>query len=343
MDLERQASNLRRSPYRSLAFLAGYGVRKLQDAATSAPAAAVYAAHLAKKGIDMYNSRKRARKSPSTSRVLKAKTRTTPLTTQRDISVSRGGKDKSKSFRRFQKKVRLALQAEQPRQIYTKLFKQDLSTALATQSIGGTYWGDNNGSGSADLYEIFKSAFSVASTAACEQYKVHLGSMGIKLQILNEFAGDVYIDVYMCSARKAQPSASTPKAAWDAYFADMAAIGTVSSTDPAITPYANANWCRYWKIKKKWSVKLKALESFAIEQGRRVNRVIPGRQIQDQGISPGQIMFMYFARGAPNAAPAENNSAGISGNAIRVSVQKTFFFREVASAQQKDEIDMTDA
>jgi len=340
MDLESGRGPLVRTPA-AAAYRALVGASKLLYNTAKSPAAGIFAAKLGKRAYDYMGSRKRQRTNGS-SRV-KTKSRASPLTTQKDISVTRPSADKSKSFRRFQKKVRLALQAEQPRQIYTKGFKEDLNSSTnALQSIGGTYWGDNNCTGSGDLFQIFKTAFAVTTAVECEQYKIHLGSMGIKLQIKNEYDGVAFVDLYMCTARKAQVAQSAPKTAWDAYFADMVSVGSTFSAWDSMTPYHNANWCRHWKIKKKWSVKLAAFDTFAIEQGRRVNRIIQGRQIQDQGISPGQIMFIYFVRGGPASQPLSNNPSGISPNSIRVSAQKTFFFREVAGANQKDEIDMTD-
>lgn len=268
---------------------------------------------------------------------------TRSLTTQRDsFSVVNRHKN-SRAFRRFRSKVHAALQLDQPRQIYSFLGNAQHSTVAPSQelSIGGTYFGDNNGTGSADLWNMFKDAYTLAAVADAEGYKLQLGSGGMKIQMRNTGSSEVYISLYFCRARKAQPSSSAPKTAWDAYFADMANVGAVTSTDPAMTPYMNANWCRYWKIMKTQVFKIKAGETADTEFGRRYNRIISGRNLQDAGIAPGQMMVMWFIRSPPASTTPVSGSAGLDVHSVFISWQKSFTYREVSSGQPRDEIGQT--
>lgn len=268
---------------------------------------------------------------------------TRSLTTQRDSFSVVNRQKNSRAFRRFRSKVHAALQLDQPRQIYSFLGNAQHSTVAPSQelSIGGTYFGDNNCTGSADLWNMFKDAYTLAAVADAEKYKLQLGSGGMKIQMRNTGSAEVYITLYFCRARKAQPSGSTPKVAWDAYFADMSNVGAVTSTDPAMTPYMNANWCRYWKIQRTQVFKIKAGETADTEFGKRYNRIVSGRQLQDQGVSPGQMMVMWFIRSPPASTTPVSGSAGLDVHSVFMSWQKSFSYREVNGGQSTDEIGQT--
>lgn len=272
-------------------------------------------------------------------------TRSRPaVTTQRDV-VSTGTRKQSRSLRRFAKRVRLALAAEAPRQIYMAQGKGNTSWAGAAgtqpvQDVRGVYLGDLNTSAQGDLWNIFKDSYSLAAVADAEKYKISLRNMTLDLQIKNTGTEQCYVTVYRIMARQNVDSTADLNSLWQTYFSDMGSVGAVTYDHPGMTPYHVPNFVRYFKIMAKSEFIIKPDESVSLQLRRFVNRTINGRILQDidgalQGFTCG---LLFTVRGVPENT-ADNS--GLTGYNLSWSYQTSYFYQEVPNSQTGDEIGQT--
>lgn len=272
------------------------------------------------------------------------------LTSQRDVTTRNVRQRQSKGFLKFQRRVRQALQADQPRQIYTSQYKtvKD-TTSVGTDdslSVGGILLAAEGVQYQSDMWNIFKDAYTLSAREDAESYKIHLKSAGLDLTFRNLSSTDqVSISLYFCRARQDQPREATvadsiPEAKWLEYFADMTSVGTVSATKPEMTPYMNANWTRYWKIYKNQELVIKPLEFVDLQLGRKYNRIVNGKRIQDVDVTKGTMMVFYMIRGAPQTSVT--SASGFGQHKVSVIALKTYNYAEVVGPQTKDEIGQTE-
>lgn len=319
-----------------------YG-KYLKYAATAAAIAAGKGAmsgaqHLAKRGtislanwaVRKYRGRGRKRRG----------TGQRPVTGQRDYRSTVTGGKRGRSFNKFRAKVRAALAADSPRQIYTALLKGSQSSATGVQNVQGIYLGDLNTTAQGDIWNIFKDAYTLAAVADAEKYKINLMSMQQETQFKNNGEDALQLSIYTLACRNDLDDVDTLLDRWLAWFGDMTAVGVVDATDVGLTPFHIPNFLRYFKIMGKTDHVIKPNEVVTVVQRKRVNRVIDGRILQDIGGARRKLTraFFYTVKGSPENTVS---TSGLTGFNLAWSNQNSYFYKTVSGSNLTDTIGQT--
>lgn len=268
-------------------YIARYAGRRLASAA--AGAATKYAGKVAMSAYRKYRRRGRSQ------------TLARPITTQRDSAVTYVSNRQRSSTRRFARRVRDAMIADQPLQTYQTLRKARITSNAGENSYDSFEVLDVRGSNQSDLSNVFKDAFGGTGIAAdYEDNRLYVRNAVSQLVLRNPGAEEVMIDLYELQTRR-DVSQTTIKEVYVDAVNDMSAVGTVAPTFIGMTLFDCPEFGRNFKIAKRRSIKLKGGESVSVMMRTRLNRVIPGKRITTAtlaipGITRAWFMFM---RGVP--------------------------------------------
>lgn len=263
-----------------------------------------------------------------------------PITGERDYRstvMRRGG---NRSMRKFRAKVRAALAADAPRQIYTTLLKQAQVDAGGILNVNGIYLGDLDTTTQGDIWNIFKDAYGLTTVADAENRKIHLMSMAQELQMRNLGTDQCQVSIYTLQCRNDLDLQTDFTSNWITWFADMSTVGAVSNVDAALTPFHVPTFLRYWKILAKNDHLIKPGEVVSVVQRKRVNRVIQGRTLQDIGGARAGLTraFFWTVKGVPANTAA---TSGLTGFNLAISNQNSYFYKNVVSDVATDTIGQT--
>lgn len=232
---------------------------------------------------------------------------TRAVTQQHDIrSTYTARRRNGRSFRKFRAKVRAALQADNPRHLYQAVLKSSASTTDSVAGFSGVYFLDLNTTAQGDIFNIFKDAYSVTA-ADSDNYKVYIKSAQIDFIMKNQHATNACeIDVFECIATRDDSQVGDVNTIWNAYFNDMDAVGTVTSSHPSLTPYQVPNFMRSWKVVKSTKFMVDPGKAISMQMRASLNQVISGVRLAGgmtvlKGVTR---MFFFRVRGIPeNATP----------------------------------------
>lgn len=265
----------------------------------------------------------------------KARSRTgATVTTQRDAVSSYGGGRGSRSFRRFRARVRAALIAEQPPQIYQQVYKNSVGSSGGDLSSRGVYLCDVNVSSWGDIWNVFKDAYSLSATTDAENRSIYLKSAMLKLQLRNASSdatgSECFVSVYHLVARQDIDTNEEIGNLYATYFSDMSDVGSTAASHPSMSPYSCPNFLKDWKILKVTRIKLKKDESAEFTLRKSFNRRINGRIIQDIDCAKRGITHALMFQVHGTATNSEHVSgSGLGGFTINYSSQSTIWYRKI--------------
>lgn len=285
-------------------------------APVAAQAAARYVAGRARSAVDQ---------------VVTSRNETSPtsVTTQHDVSTRyrrrRMPARKRKRWVRFTRRVRHVELQMQPLQIYQHLTKNSATAAGGTQGQAGLYLLDTNASGQGHLTSLFKTVYGL--TGAITEYgpnRLYLKSACIDLQLKNTGTEQCIIDMYWCRTRANINDTSAIGSLFDAGITNMTAYGAITTTNPALTPFDNPNFCKMFKILKKTEYLISPDQVVTLQQRQAKNRYFQGRNLfYAAGALRGTFAFFFQVRGVPeNTADA----SGLTGWSIAWSSQTTIHY-----------------
>lgn len=258
-------------------------------------------------------------------------------TTQKDTATKFMATRSSRSFQRFRSKVRAALQADNPLCIYQSFLKGNATNSIGLVARFGFYIADTFTTNQADIFNIFKDAYGVATAADCAGYKIYLKSAVMDLQMRNPSATvDIWTDVYELECRSDRDTLNDPASD---YLTEFLALQDIGSTDvgyPQVTPFQVPGFLRNWRVVRCKTFLIKRSDSVAMQVRRRYNRMINGADVEETGVKRKlTTAFLVLTKGAPG------NSAAVSGlltPSIDYSVQLSYNYQEVTGEQDKDTI-----
>jgi len=270
---------------------------------------------------------------------------TRPVTQQHDVRAALTRQRGGKSWSRFRSKVRAALQADNPRHLYQAVYKNAASATDSIAGFGGTFFLDLNTTAQGDIFNVFKDAYATTSTDI-DNYKLYVKSAQVDFMLKNTHATNpLEVDLYECVARRDDSQAGDVNTIWNTYFSDMDAIGTVSSSHPAMTPYHVPNFIRSWKVIKSTKFMVDPGKSISTQQRASLNRVMSGLKIS-QGVSVQKgltRMFLFRVRGVPENATATGSlpPSGLGAWSIAWSQLTSISYQPMPTGDQTEDIDQS--
>lgn len=213
--------------------------------------------------------------------------------------------------RQYVRKVRLfdhLMSKRQPLQTLTVKKTQNATSAVDTQiTFGVELFNTQVPTPENDLQQMFYDAYGVASLATIDQKKLIVKSAVLDIQMTNAGTQGVVIDVYRIRLRNVWNTTDNLFTLWSTTFNDQNTISTKSATDPAVTPFQNPSFCKFFKVMDKREILLGAGLTTTFQLRRPGNRWIQGRRVANEphglrGLCEG---FLFQCRGMPvtNAGP----------------------------------------
>lgn len=296
---------------------------------------------LVKYGVDRVGkwmgSSSRKRKSIRTKRRRSSYSRNS-TTTQRDTATKYVSRRADKSFLAFRKKVRAAIQADNPLCIYQSFLKGNVSSVNGFVARFGFYIADLNTTNQGDLWNIFKDAYGLAAASDAAGYKIYLKSACMDLQMRNtSTTADVWADVYELMCRSDLEDVNDPASQFATEFGKLADIGVTSVANPQVTPFQVPGFLRNWRVVRAKTYHIKRSDSVAMQVRRRMNRMINGADLEEAQAGKRKLTtaFLVLIKGtAGNTA----TDSGLLGTTVDYSVQLSYNYQEVTAAAVQDTI-----
>lgn len=237
-----------------------------------------------------------------------------PITTQRDSALTYVSRRQRSGVRRFARRVRDAITADQPLQTYQVLRKARVQANAGENSYDSFEVLDVKGSNQSDLTNVFKDAFGGTGIAAdYEDNRLYVRNAVSNLVMRNPGTEEVMVDVYELQTRR-DVSSTTIKDVYVDAVNDMTAVGTVASTFIGMSLFDCPEFGRNFKIAKRRTMKLKPSESVSLMMRSKLNRVIPGKRITTATLALPRVTRAWFIiiKGVPtNNASAAGTPAAI--------------------------------
>lgn len=268
------------------------------------------------------------------------------VTQQHDIrNAMRYSRRGGRAWRKFRSKVRAAIQADNPKHLYQAVYKASGSNTDSVAGFDGVYFLDLNTTNQGDIFNVFKDAF--ATTAAdLDNYKIYLQSATCEFMLKNTHASNpCEIDLYEAVARRDDTQTGTPGSLWSAYFADMDAVGTVTSGHPGLTPFRVANFSRSWKVTKVTKFMLDPGKALSTNMSAQLNRVLAGVRLANSVTIQKGLTRMYFfrVRGVPENATATgtNPPSGLGAWSVAWSAITNINYQSLPTGKQTEDVDQS--
>lgn len=257
--------------------------------------------------------------------------KTSTVTTQYDLAQRYNYKRMPRRKRRrwvsMLKKSQFIDQKSQPLFSWTTNYSQLRTANVNAQvSFGYLLYPVNAGNNleERDLINIQDQAYTTGGVIDSAR-KFYVKSACLDVQIRNMGTAPVIIDCYRILCKLNNPTgAQTLSTLWANSFGEQSG-GAGNTTKPALTPFQNPNFCRYFKILTKKEILLGALQTTTLQMRDPKNRIITGRQmISEQSILPYITKGFFFqVRGAPEKDLAGTGSQ-LAGVDLSVGIQKTY-------------------
>lgn len=247
------------------------------------------------------------------------------ITTQKDLSSRYRRKSmpkwKRRKWRSFTKRVQHVMLQSQPLQSYcTDDGGSVKAVAADTQVTDGQMLGGTQATNNDELFQIFRAAYGAAlTTTTVDKYHLFVKSMCLDIQFTNTHAtNSAIVDVYTLLARKSINSATRIDVQYTNAFAEQGtlAIGAVSATHPATTPFQNGPFLQMWKVLNKRELLLGPGSVSTLQIRIPYNKYLSGKTVE---ICASQIPkltrgILFQMRGVP-----QNNAGSPRLGATEVS------------------------
>lgn len=265
------------------------------------------------------------------------------VTTQHDVSTRYRRKRmpyrKRKRWVRFTRRVRHVELQQQPLQIYQQLTKNSATQGTGVQGQAGLYLLDVNAANQGHLTSLFKSVYGGAGgVTEYASRRLFLKSACIDLQLKNTGTEQCIIDMYWCRTRQNINSTSVIGSLFDAGVTAMTGLGTITASNPCLTPFDNPDFCKMFKIYKKTEYLISPDQVITLQQRTAKNRMFQGRNLfYAAGALRGTFAFFFQVRGVPENTVDES---GLTGWSIAWSSQTTIHYA-IPPGSQGESIDQT--
>jgi len=238
---------------------------------------------------------------------------------------------KLKLFRHFMEK-------EQPLQTYTVKNVNNAASLLNQQITYGICLFTDQVTSESDLLNIFSDAYNLVTplTTAVNK-RLYIKSACLDIQMTNVAANACIIDVYRIRLRNVWNTTDNLFTIWNTTFGDQGTITAKSSSDPAVTPFQNPTFCKYFKVLDKREVLLGAGLTTSFQLRRPGNRLVQGRRVVTEpfgyrGLCEG---FLFQQRGVPQTVTAVNQLVPTS---VTWAYQKTYTYALPVGADASEAI-----
>lgn len=189
-----------------------------------------------------------------------------------------------------------------------------------------------------DLQQMFYDAYGVASLATIDQKRLIVKSAVLDVQMTNAGTQGVVIDVYRIKLRNVWNANDNLFTIWNSTFTDQNTISTKNAGDPAVTPFQNPSFCKYFKVLDKREILLGAGLTTTFQLRRPGNRWVQGRRVANEphgirGLCEG---FLFQCRGMPvtNSGPVYQ----LAATNVTWSYQKTYNYALPVGANASEAI-----
>lgn len=224
---------------------------------------------------------------------------------------------KRRVWKRFTRRVKHVMLQMQAGSTFTSdNYQRLISVAANTQVTFGQMLGGVGATDNDELLAIFKSAYNPAlSVTSTDKYKLFVKSMVLDLQIKNTGSSSVIIDVYEVVCRQSDVTTNRIETTFNNAFAEQqgALIGSVSATNPAVTPFQNPLFLSMWRVNSKKEILLGAGSTTTMQMRLPYNRMIYGKKLENnvQALPGITKAYLCQVRGTPeNNAGSPRLSAG---------------------------------
>lgn len=263
-------------------------------------------------------------------------------TTQNDARTRyRYKRQPARRRRRYVRQVRLfdhLMGKKQPLQTMTMQKTQNASAAVDKQiSFGVELFTTQVPAPENDLQQLFYDAYAVGTLANIDQKRLLVKSAVLDVQMTNIGTQGCVIDVYRVKLRNVWNATDSLYNIWNTTFGDQTTITAKDSTNPAVTPFQNPSFCKYFKVMDKREILLGAGLTTTFQLRRPGDRWIQGRRVANEphGLRSLCEGFLFQVRGMP-----VNNTGIYQLAAVNVawSYQKTYNYALPVGAETNESI-----
>jgi len=235
---------------------------------------------------------------------------------------------KRKRWVSFSRKVQHVALQMNPLRIYQNNFKGLNAGADGTQSSNGALLYDEF-TNHLDVSNIFKDAYGGSGVpGGYTSNRIYLKSATMDVQFTADAGLAAIIDVYHVRMRRGTVgSFASLQTFWDNCFAQLAAVGSVSNTNVANTPFSCPAFCKTFLVMKKTQYLVDEGNVVTVQMRMPRNGYIMGRNLEQTfSGQPGWTQgFFWQIRGIPGNT-AGDEVTGVLGHAVRWSVQKNYTY-----------------
>lgn len=242
------------------------------------------------------------------------------------VSYKSRGRRLSRGQRRFARRVLEVVNGHSPLQTYIQDNGGTTKTGSADQVTRDSFslCGLTIPTNQDDIRQMFYSAYSLASDAACAGYRLQFRSACLDCNLTNIGTSGCLVDVYFLLSRRPYGSAVTIDTQFANQFAEQS--GTVSAVNTAVTPFQNPGFLTYWKVTGHKSVHLKVGESMNFQVRQNVRKWLDGKVLTTQinAIPQWTKGLLFEFRGEP-----EDNAGTPRYSACKVAwkARKTYSYQ----------------
>lgn len=226
----------------------------------------------------------------------------------------------SRALIRFRNRVNRAMLLNVPLQVYQAVYKVQSTNITGSQQIESVALLDTSMTDQGDLFNIFKDAYAVTTTADMTNKKLFLKSAALNVALSIPLdATAAIIDVYEVETRKSYTeTVATLAAAFIAEFTENTAVGgSISVNHPSVTPFSNPNFCSYFKVKRAKQILLKPGETATMQMRRKLGRYFDGNQMENVGSAYKGLTCGYIIMTRGNAA--NGTGAGYAATTVNLA------------------------
>lgn len=231
-----------------------------------------------------------------------------------------------RAFVRQVKKFQWMVQKQQPLLSWTKFygFRMNQGSNDLQSTNRALLYPINCGTNETDLRDIIVAAYG-GVLSDHNTKRIFIKSAVIDMQIKNNASDVAVVDIYkiVATGLPYQSAGVSLNSIWSTLYLNQ--TGAASSTSPALTPFQNPEFCKYFRVVSKKEVLLGAGNTTTMQMRIPGNRVVYGRQLVNAGATYPRLTmgFLLQVRSAPTLVAS---NVQLAPHDCLVSVQKTYTY-----------------
>jgi len=245
-------------------------------------------------------------------------------------------------WRSFVRRVQHVNMASGPCRTFTRDSAGQSAWSINEQTFFGYICGGTTTSGNDELRQVFYDAYGTAVVtppSSINQRKLFIKSVVMDVQIRNIGSQPIVLDAYTIRCRRGWSVADDLAYQFGTTFSEQiaSASGTANALNPAVTPFQNSHFLKYWSVVKKQELIVGGGNTATFQIRLPTNRMIQGKEFDTEpNALPRYSHALFFMpRGSPELNIDGVNGQLAAGQVVH-AVQWTVCYQYPPSAGTQD-------